>query len=194
MDAELETALDHVGPRLREIRGRRGLTLAEVSAATGISSSTLSRLESGGRRASLELLLPLARLYRVPLDELVGAPGSGDPRIHPRPVRRGGRIYLPLGGRSLGVEACKVVIPPRRADERVRPRTHRGWEWCYVISGRLELHLAGESTELGPGEAAEFDTATPHWLGSAGPEPVELLSIFDHEGRRIHVEGGAERP
>ena len=61
-------------------------TLAALSAATGISVSTLSRLESGQRRPTLELLLPLARAHGVQLDELVGAPPTGDPRVHLRPV------------------------------------------------------------------------------------------------------------
>lgn len=86
-DDDLGRVLDVVGPRLRDLRKVRELTLAHVSARTGISTSTLSRLESGGRRPTLELLLPLARAYDVPLDELVDAPRTGDPRIHPKPVR-----------------------------------------------------------------------------------------------------------
>ncbi|MBA3528532.1 MAG: helix-turn-helix transcriptional regulator, partial [Propionibacteriaceae bacterium] len=69
----LDDVLQAVGPRLRAVRQRRGATLAEVSKTTGISVSTLSRLESGQRRATLELLLPLARAHQVSLDELVDA-------------------------------------------------------------------------------------------------------------------------
>lgn len=65
-------ALENVGPRLQALRTRRGLSLAQVAANTGISKSTLSRLETGQRRPSLELLLPLAQTYRVALDEMVG--------------------------------------------------------------------------------------------------------------------------
>ena len=71
-----DTVLDGVGPRLRELRQERDLTLAELSEGTGISVSTLSRLESGQRKPTLELLLPLARVHQVQLDELVGD-GSG---------------------------------------------------------------------------------------------------------------------
>lgn len=58
---------------LRAQRQRLELTLGGVSAATKISVSTLSRLESGQRRPNLELLLPLARVYGVSLDDLIGA-------------------------------------------------------------------------------------------------------------------------
>src|SRR4051794_22672557 len=70
----IAAVLDHVGPRLTGIRKVRGVTLTDLVERTGISKSTLSRLENGQRRPGLELLLPLAQAYRVPPDDLVGAP------------------------------------------------------------------------------------------------------------------------
>ncbi len=131
---EHDPVLDALGPRLRALRQQRGVTLAGLSAATGISVSTLSRLESGRRKPTLELLLLLARVHQVPLDELVGMPAPGDPRVRARPLRRNG----------------------------------------------LDLVLK-------PGEAAEFDTRTPHWFGSTGPEPAELLVLFGPQGERMHI-------
>src|SRR6516164_2418583 len=106
-----DPVLDAVGPRLRSLRERRGTTLAELSEATGISVSTLSRLESGGRKPTLELLLALARAHQVPLDELVGAPAPGDPRIRMRPVRRNGRTLIPLTRQPGGIRAYKMIVP-----------------------------------------------------------------------------------
>ena len=63
-----DDVLREVGPRLRALRRKSGSTLAALAETTGISVSTLSRLESGQRKATLELLLPLAQAYRVPLD------------------------------------------------------------------------------------------------------------------------------
>src|SRR5262249_42923332 len=88
MPDDLHGVLNAVGPRLRALRRERNVTLEQLAGSTGISVSTLSRLESGQRRPTLELLLPLAQAHRVPLDELVGAPATGDPRIHPRPIKR----------------------------------------------------------------------------------------------------------
>src|SRR5579864_6278557 len=113
MDAGLEQVLTTVGPRLRALRQQHDLTLADLSSATGISVSTLSRLESGQRRPTLELLLPLARAHQVQLDELVGAPPSGDPRIHPRPFNRNGATFIPLSRRPGGLQAYKLIMPPR---------------------------------------------------------------------------------
>src|SRR5205823_7348466 len=110
-DSDLDQALATVGPRLRALRQRRDITLAALSRLTGISVSTLSRLESGDRRPNLELLLPLAKAHGVTLDELVGAPPTGDPRIHLRPTRRHGMIMVPLTRRAGGIQAYKLVIP-----------------------------------------------------------------------------------
>lgn len=187
MNVELEDVLAAVGPRLRALRRRRGDTLAELAAKTGISESTLSRLESGLRRPNLELLLPLASAYDVPLDDLVGAPRTGDPRIHLQPMRRYGMTFVPLTRRPGGVQAYKMVIPARDQPAEPHLQTHTGFEWLYVLNGHLRLVVDDRDLTLLPGQAAEFDTALPHWLGTADGGAVELLILFGLEGERVHV-------
>ena len=191
-DDELATVLTAVGPRLRALRGERGTTLAQLSETTGISLSTLSRLESGQRRPSLELLLPLAKAYSVQLDELVGAPPTGDPRIHPRPFTRHGQTFVPLTRHLGGLHAYKQILPARQTDEqsedvRLEQRVHEGYEWLYVLSGRLRLALGEHDLVLTAGEAAEFDTRVPHGFANAGRRPVEFISLFGAQGERMHV-------
>lgn len=181
----LDSVLDEVGPRLRRIRRDRGATLGALSEVTGISVSTLSRLESGQRKPSLELLLPIARAHQVPLDELVGAPPVGDPRVRAKPIVRHGRTMLPLTRQPGGLQAYKVVQEP--SGQQPDPRTHEGYEWLYVLSGKLRLVLGEHDVVLGAGEAAEFDTRVLHWFGPAGEESVEFLSLFGPQGERMHV-------
>ncbi|MEU8901625.1 XRE family transcriptional regulator [Nocardia sp. NPDC048505] len=187
MDPETDDVLDTVGPRLRALRRERGFTLADLAATTGVSESTLSRLESGQRRATLELLLPLSRTYGVPLDDLVGAPRTGDPRIHLKPIERHGMVFIPLSRRPGGVHAFKMIIPACDAPQEPALKTHEGSEWVYVLNGRLRLVVGTRDLILPPGEAAEFDTALPHWLGSADGSAVELLILFGLQGLRTHV-------
>jgi transcriptional regulator with XRE-family HTH domain len=180
----IAAALEQVGPRLRRVRAQRGATLVGVAQVTGISKSTLSRLETGQRRPTLELLLALAHAYRVPLDDLVGAPETGDPRVRLRPHRVRGRTVVPLTGPG-GVQAWKIVIPASQTQPR--PRSHDGTEWLYVLSGRVRLVLGDDDVVLGVGEVAEFDTGVPHWFGCAGDGPAEVLSVFGRPGERMHV-------
>ena len=184
-NADLAAALDGIGPRLQRIRTSRDLTLAEVAALAGTSTSTVSRLESGLRRPSLELLFPLARAYGMSLDDLVGAPEFGDPRVQLRPRQRNGRIVIPLSRNPGGVQAWKVVMPVEQ-DPGVL-RTHDGSEWIYVLSGRIRLIVGKRDLVLGQGEVADFDTRTPHWFGATGDAPAEILSLFDRNGARVHI-------
>jgi transcriptional regulator with XRE-family HTH domain len=187
MNNDLDQALTAVGPRLRALRLQRETTLADLSASTGISVSTLSRLESGTRRPTLELLLPLARAHGVTLDQLVDAESTEDPRINLQPVTRHGMTHLPLTRRSVGVQAFKLIIPADGSRRDPDPQTHEGYEWLYVLNGRLRLVIDEHDLVLLPGEAAEFDTRVPHWFGAADDEPVELLSLFGKQGERAHL-------
>ncbi len=182
-----EGVLRNVGPRLRQLRLERDATLTDLAEETGISVSTLSRLESGQRKPTLELLLPLARAHRVALDELVDAPETGDPRIRSKPVVRHGRTFISLTRRPGGLQSFKMVMPVDRGDPSPTLQTHEGYEWLYVLSGRVRLVLGTRDLTLEPGEVVEFDTRTPHWIGNPGPTPAEVLAIFGPQGERMHV-------
>ncbi|MFJ6567656.1 helix-turn-helix domain-containing protein [Streptomyces sp. NPDC091292] len=184
---EYEAVLAAVGPRLRALRRRRGTTLTALSETTGIPISTLSRLESGQRRPGLELLLPLAKVYRMPIDELVGAPADFDPRVRPQPFTRNGMTVVPLTRNPGGLQAFKHILPAGPTDREPDPRSHEGYHWLYVLSGRLRVVLGDQDLVLTAGEVAEFDTHLPHWFGNADTHPVEYLSILGPQGERFHV-------
>ncbi|MFD6100621.1 helix-turn-helix domain-containing protein [Nocardiopsis flavescens] len=186
MDDELDPVLDAVGPRLRELRRDRGITLARLSESTGISVSTLSRLESGRRRPTLELLLPLARVHGVALDELVGS-ATADPRVRLRPFTRDGVEYLPLSRTPGGIQAFRITIPPPSGHVETEQRSHEGHDWVYVLEGRLRLLLGPHDMVLKQGEVAEFDTRIPHGFYNPGPGPASYLGLFGPQGERAHV-------
>jgi transcriptional regulator with XRE-family HTH domain len=183
--AAIAAVLEDVGPRLRWLRAHRRITLTELASSTGISKSTLSRLENGQRRPTLELLLALSHTYRVPLDDLVAAPEEGDPRIRLRPSSVKGRTVIPLTREPGGVQAWKIVIPTSKATPELR--AHDGSEWICVLSGHMRLVLGQQDSILAPGDVASFDTQVPHWFGSTGNEPAEILSIYGRPGERMQV-------
>jgi transcriptional regulator with XRE-family HTH domain len=185
---EFDDVLTGIGPRLRALRRLHGETLAQLSAATGISVSTLSRLESGDRRPTLELLLPLARAHQVPLDELVDAPPTGDPRVHLRPrTAHHGTTVVPLTRRPGGIQAYKLIMPVGFPSGELAQRTHEGYEWLYVLDGSVRLLLGEHDLTLTAGEVVEFDTRTPHAFANAGNHPCELLVLMGRQGQRAHV-------
>ena len=185
---DLDETIAAAGPRLRALRQRQEITLAELSAATGISVSTLSRLESGARRPTLELLLPLARTFGVTLDELVDAPPTGDPRVHLRPVQRGGMTMLPLTRRAGGVQAYKIIISAGRPFDGAGPEVPRGLR----VALRPRRAAAGRPRRARPGarRRARRPSSTPARRTGSGRRTgaaVEFLSLFGKQGERAHL-------
>ncbi|RCS57878.1 helix-turn-helix domain-containing protein [Microbacterium sp. JB110] len=188
MSEHSDQTLDTVGPRLKHLRLRRDVTLTTLAEETGISTSTLSRLEAGLRRPTLEQLLPLARYYGVTLDSLVDAPRTANPRIDLRPMScSDGSVIIPLTRRPGGIQAYKFVLPRGSDDTAPDLRSHEGFDWAYVLNGTLRLVLGDQDLVLQAGQAAEFDTRTPHWFGATSAGPVEYLSLVGRQGQRAHV-------
>ncbi|WP_120004967.1 helix-turn-helix domain-containing protein [Nesterenkonia muleiensis] len=188
MDDPTDQTLDSLGPRLKNLRLRRDVTLTTLAEATGISTSTLSRLEAGLRRPTLEQLLPLARYYGVTIDSLVDAPRTANPRIDLRPMScTDGSVIIPLTRRPGGIQAYKFVLPAGKDDDVPDLRSHEGYDWAYVLNGTLRLVLGDQDLLLQTGEAAEFDTRTPHWFGATSSGPVEYLSLVGRQGQRAHI-------
>lgn len=176
--------LKHIGARLRALRTSKGWTLDQLASRAEMSMSTLSRLESGKRQASLELLVPLTRQLGVGLDELV-TPSPRDPRVRRRAVHRNGMVITPLAPENSPVATYKITYPP--VAEPPEPRIHDGFEWLYVLSGKLRLVLGDQNLILSRGEAAEFDTRIPHSISATGSHPAQVLSIFNNDGMRMHT-------
>ncbi|MEU2337179.1 helix-turn-helix transcriptional regulator [Streptomyces sp. NPDC006654] len=188
---DVAQTLAAMGPRLRVVRERRGVTLADVSRATGISPSTLSRIETGQRKPTLEVLLQLANEYGVALDELAGtapAPAAGPRGTAPHSFGDD-KAVLPLTRYVGGLHAHKHVLPAR-AEPPGRPRqvSHEGYEWLCVLYGRLWLALGSQDLDLTAGDVVEFDTRVPHGVANAGSDgPVEYLIMFGPQGERLRL-------
>ena len=185
--------LDQVGLRLRAARKARGWTLDELAARASISASTLSRLESGKRQATLELLVPLTRQLGIRVDDLL-ADEAPDPRVRRPAIRRDGMLIVPLAPEGSPIHTYKITYPPTKQCDELK--VHEGYEWLYVLSGRLRLRLGEQDLVLTRGDAAEFDTRTPHAMSAAGGRPAQVISIFNETGMRMHThsEGSAGDP
>lgn len=178
--------------RLRELRTQQGLTLQQVAERASIDLSTLSRLEAGKRRLSLDHIPALAAALGVSADELLASPPPQDPRVRGHPRRCEGMTMWPLTNRgpAAGIHAYKITISARRRTPPEDLPVHEGQDWLYVLDGRLRLVLGDEDFVIEPGEAAEFTTWTPHWFGALDG-PVELILIVGPQGERLHLHAEA---
>lgn len=173
-----------VRTRLRSLRHTLGLSLDELAALTNLSPSTISRVETGRRTISLDVLVPLANALHVDLDSLLDVRSDDDVVIRPVPTSSGKRTTWVLSRPTGNTIAIKLRLEPtKRAPEQ---RVHPGHDWLFVTEGRVLLSLGDREIIVEAGEAAEFATMTPHAC-SAVDGPAELIMIFDRDGQRAHV-------
>ena len=173
-----------VRTRLRSLRSTLGLSLDDLAERANLSPSTISRIETGKRTISLDVLLPLARALQVDLDSLLDVRSDDDVVIRPVPSSSGERTTWPLSRPTSNTVAVKIRLVPTARTRR--QRVHPGHDWFFVIEGRVLLLLGERELIVEAGEAAEFATMTPHsWAAIDGP--AELIMIFDRDGHRAHV-------
>lgn len=185
---ETETVETRVRRKLRQLRTDRGLTLEAVAERASLDVSTLSRLESGKRRLSLDHLPALAEALGVSTNELLQAPQPQNPRVTSKAHSHDGLTFFPLTrrGPAGGVYAYKILIDPARNEPPAKLPVHEGHDWMYVLNGRMRLCLGDDDLVIEPGEAVEFTTLTPHWFGVV-EEPVELIALLGPHGERLHL-------
>jgi transcriptional regulator with XRE-family HTH domain len=175
--------------RLRELRAERQLTLQQVAERAHIDVSTLSRLESGKRRLALDHVPRLAAALDVPTDDLLGTAPRPDPRIRSEPFTMHGITYWPLTSRvsAGGLRAYKARIGAERCVPPDELPVHEGYDWMYVLDGRMRLLLGEDDLVVEPGETVEFNTWTPHWFGAVDG-PVEMITMLGPQGQRSHTD------
>jgi transcriptional regulator with XRE-family HTH domain len=189
---QIQSQLESFGTRLRELRLKRGWTLEELACRGGLSRAFLSRLESGGRQASIAAALTLSKVFDVSLASLFESQLAKEPCVIVRGAdavekRINGLKYLPLSnaGCFFNLQPIKVTVPvSRHGNEHYH---HDGEEWIYVLSGALTLSLAGNTYDLKPGDAAHFDSRLPHRLMAKGRKDAEVLLVASPVGNSSHM-------
>lgn len=180
-----------VRSRLRSLRTTLGLSLDDLAARTTLSPSTISRIETGRRAISLDILLPLAAALQIGLEALLDIHSDDDVVIRPKPDRSGQRTTWLLSRPTGSTTAVKMRLEPTR---RVpQQRVHPGHDWFFVLAGRVRLLLGEREITVETGEAAEFATMTPHAF-AAIDGPAELIMLFDRDGRQAHIHREADQP
>jgi transcriptional regulator with XRE-family HTH domain len=173
--------------RLRTLRLARDWTLDELARRSNIGASTISRIETGHRRLAVDDLADLARALEASVDEILADDRDEDVVIRPERCKAAnGAVQWPLTRPNdpSGRTVAKMRFPASRKAPDLQ--IHPGRDWFYVLAGTARLVLGDREHLVQAGQAAEFDTMTPHWIAGAGG-PVEILTIFDHHGEVAHL-------
>lgn len=186
--AERRTVEEAVGVRVRTLRKRLDMTVAELAGQAGLSVGMLSKIENGATSPSLATLQALADACNVPISSLFAeleeardcsyVPKGQGVTIDRRGTKAGHQYQL-LGHSLRG----EVVVEPylitlsKEAEPYANFR-HAGVEFIYMLSGAVAYRHADKVYDLGPGDALFFDAGAPHGPSSLTRLPSQYLSII----------------
>jgi transcriptional regulator with XRE-family HTH domain len=180
------------GAVLKRLRAERGWTLGEVSERTGLSISTLSKVENDKIALTFEKLMLLSRGLQIDIAQLFGSPSAGAPHVDGgsrRSIARAGEgrsIETPNGNYLyVAAELLKKQFTPIIGDvfakdiaEYEELSRHRGEEFVYVLEGTLELHTEMYTpVVLKQGDSVYFDSGMGHAYIALGDAPCRILSM-----------------
>jgi transcriptional regulator with XRE-family HTH domain len=174
-----------VGGRLRELRGRKGLSLRGLSRQTGVALSFLSSLERGGNSVSVGTLKKIVDALGTSMGEFFGGPAPAPAKVVYRQNElaeisgsKSGLRFLDVAAGRPG-RALQLVLENYEPGGDTGPELyrHEAEEAGLVLKGRLELTVDNEKWELGPGDAYYFDSRRPHRVRNVGKGPAQAVSV-----------------
>jgi transcriptional regulator with XRE-family HTH domain len=179
-----------VGAKIRALRLKKKMALVELGLHTGLSPALLSKLERERIFPTLPTLLRIALVFSVGLDYFFV-------NARERPVlavtRKRARVALPeragLREASYRFESLDFEVAERRFNsyyaeflphptDRLRPHSHPGVEFLYLLQGTLELDVDGHAERLGSGDTVYFDSTVPHAYRRVGRRPCSAIVVI----------------
>ena len=169
-----------VGAHLRQLRAKRGLSLAQVARAVGISVGFLSALERSQMSGSVGTLRKLARFYKTNILDFFDATGASSRQVQPeqRKVLEAGpgvRMELLAWGTTAVMEPHLFRVAPEAGSGD--SYTHEGEEFLYVLRGELAITLEKKEYRLKKGDSFYFESATPHHWKNPGRAETWVLWV-----------------
>jgi transcriptional regulator with XRE-family HTH domain/mannose-6-phosphate isomerase-like protein (cupin superfamily) len=186
---DVEALARAVARNVAALRRRRGITLDELAARSGVSKGMAVQVEQARTNPSIGTLVRLANGLGVSVADLVQE--AGPPPVTAVPAGSGTRLWVTAAGSSaellVGAGGTTVVelwswtIAP---GERHAAAAHTAgaFEMLHVLEGRLALEVDGTRHEVGPGGAVRFLADRPHAYACAGDAPVRFEMVTVEPG------------
>lgn len=186
-DAEQVPEADHasgpgLGPLLRKLRRKRGMTIKQVADAVGVSSSVISTLERTSSGVGIRLMKILAETLGTTVTDLA----AGEPPSAHGVVKSGKGRVLPMLG--TGIKILELASGPRMLDCQewtLQPGagsegfySHEGEEFIRVLEGTFEIEVDGiGAVDLEPGDSLYFESKRAHAWRCKGRKPCRLIWV-----------------
>jgi transcriptional regulator with XRE-family HTH domain len=180
----LKAIVSSIGPKLRELRVQRGMSLQQLAAQSDVSAAAIHKIERGGMVPTITTLLKIAGAFNRPVSYFVEEPvGANRPVAHIRSDDRS-PIYTAHSGIDLaGISgpygrfflAGAIATVEPGASSGPKPMEHPGEELIYVLDGTFEFDVDGEHFELSEGDSLHFRTDRPHRWCNTGETPIKAV-------------------
>ncbi|HWJ36040.1 MAG TPA: XRE family transcriptional regulator [Steroidobacteraceae bacterium] len=187
------TREETIGQRLRALRHKLNATLAGISAKTGVSISALSKVENDQISPSYDILKRICDGLDIGIEDLVSSAEKKLVSGRKTSTRSGEGALFTSGQYNYRAHADEIshksmvplemVIRARAISEFDHWSRHRGEEFVFVLSGRIEIHTEHYAPfRLEAGESAYFDSSMRHLYISLGDEDARVLSVSHDPG------------
>ncbi|MGY3509369.1 helix-turn-helix domain-containing protein [Bradyrhizobium lupini] len=180
-----------IGATIRRVRREQGLTLANVASAADISSSMLSRFETGKSTASLAQLERLCVTFGVDLALFLNAieQAKREPEFIKasarKEVMRAGTKYghtfhslSQIKGSGKDFESFLVNVNRSQRYPRFR---HRGTEFIYMLNGTVQYRYEDDRILLQPGDALTIPDNVTHGPEKLFDDNIQFIAIIIHK-------------
>jgi transcriptional regulator with XRE-family HTH domain len=180
----LKEIVSSIGPKLRELRVQRGMSLQQLAAQSDVSAAAIHKIERGGMVPTITTLLKIAAAFNRPVSYFVEEPVGGNrPVAHIRSDDRS-PIYTAHSGIDLaGISgpygrfflAGAIATVEPGANSGPKPMEHPGEELIYVLDGSFEFDVDGQHFALSQGDSLHFRTDRPHRWSNPGETPIKAV-------------------
>jgi quercetin dioxygenase-like cupin family protein/DNA-binding XRE family transcriptional regulator len=179
----VDNVVGAIGPKIRELRLQRGLSLQQLADRSGVSPAAIHKIERNGMVPTIATLMKLAVALNRPVSFLIDeatpdgpvaltSTGAGRPVFTSKSGLTLTSITGPYG-RFYLAGAAATFEPHASSGET--PMEHPGEELIYLLQGSLEVHVAGETFRLRPGDAIHFRTDRPHRWRNPSARPARAI-------------------
>ena len=188
----MDQELNLIGPRIRQLRERRELSVDDLARQSGCSPEMISALEAGDLIPSLTPLLRIARGLGVRLGTLLDDQSASAPAVVRRdeigaalhfsgndPSRRRSTLdFHSLAPRKASRNMEPFLIDVHPSDAEPVLNDHEGEEFIYVLSGRVEIRYGKDVYQLDPGDSIYYESAVPHHLHALGGDAKIIAVVY----------------
>lgn len=175
-----------IGNIINRTRKEKKMTLAELSAKSGVAVATLSRIENGKMTGTLDSHIGISKALEISLPDMYRDLSDSKKTLEVREKRKGPEVLSHnkkfyseiLASNTLNKKMMPVLIKIEKGGSTSKQETRIGVEkFVYIVEGKLEAAIGKEKYNLTPGDTLYFESSIPHLFKNTGAGVARVISV-----------------